>query len=813
MAVDQRKCRMNPIRQHANAQIELFIYMRHFQVIVICLFCYLGAVGQKQPDKLFFKDRLQPISENNIFKTKGYYNWGTSIIKGNDDQYHLFYSRWKKEYSFYGWLTHSEVAHAISESPAGPWKYKETVLQSRGKGHWDAITVHNPKIKYFEGKYYLYYISTNMGGDAFSDQDLIETAHVGYSHPNWNILRPNQRTGVAVANSINGPWKRLEKPLLEPSGPITTLTVNPAIDQGKDGRYYLIVKGDKPNEKRFIRNQAIAISDSPIGPFEMQTEPVIGYLDTEDMSLWYDHKRDYYYGVFHAHEFIGLVSSTDGINWKKATEYALMSKTVPMMDGKELRPDRLERPFIYSENGEPQVLSLAVKKGDESYCIFIPVQSKSIPVPNSRQLAWQKAELGAVFHYDLHVFDEKQYKQGENRITPIKDYQIFKPEKLDTDQWIKAIKDSGFTFALLTATHETGFAIYQSDVNPFCMKALEFQDGKGDVVRDFVNSCRKYGIKPGIYLGIRWNSFMGVHNFKVNGEGDFKENRQKWYNQMVEGMVEEICTRYGELFEIWFDGGADHPDNGAPDVLPIIQRYQPNCLFYHNSQLAEARWGGSESGTVSYPCWATFPNYYSHAGDTHREHMELLKHGDPKGNYWMPAMSDVPLRGYNGRHEWFWEPNDEEHIFPLENLMDMYYKSVGRNSTLIVGLTPDADGLLPGTDKKRLLEWGNEIRSRFSNPLAKTSGIGRKIELDLGGIKKVNHIILQEQIDQGERIREYNIQAFVDGEWQVVCNGQSVGHKRIQQFETVKCSKLRISIGKAIAEPIISHFSAFWVKP
>ncbi len=109
---------------------------------------------------------------------------------------------------------------------------------------------------------------------------------------------------------------------------------------------------------------------------------------------------------------------------------------------------------------------------------------------------------------------------------------------------------------------------------------------------------------------------LGVHDFKVNGEGSFKENRQKWYNKMVEGMVKEICTNYGELFEIWFDGGADHPDNGAPDVLPIVRQYQPNCLFYHNGQLAEARWGGSESGTVSYPCWATFPYKSTGTGET-----------------------------------------------------------------------------------------------------------------------------------------------------------------------------------------------------
>ncbi len=336
------------------------------------------------PDTLFFKDRLQPLSEDNIFKTEGYYNWGASIIKGDNGIYHLFYSRWKKELKFTAWLTHSEIAHALSDNPAGPWKYKETVLTNHGKGHWDAITAHNPKIKFFEGKYYLYYISTNLGEKEYTEEDLVEIARVGYKHPDWAILRPNQRTGVAVSSSLSGPWTRMSQPLIEPSGPIVTLTVNPAITQGKDGKYYLVVKGDKPNEIRFIRDQAMAISDSPTGPFIIQPDPVIDYMDTEDMSIWYDKNRDYFYGIFHAHSFIGMVSSKDGIEWKKATEYALLPKKIKQTDGSYLIPDRMERPFIFTEDGEPTVLSMAVKKGDNSFTVFVPIRKKSIPLPNAR---------------------------------------------------------------------------------------------------------------------------------------------------------------------------------------------------------------------------------------------------------------------------------------------------------------------------------------------------------------------------------------------------------------------------------------------
>ncbi|WP_242118854.1 alpha-L-fucosidase [Aestuariivivens sediminicola] len=787
----------------------------HGWMMIFLCFVHISA-AQHTTDDLRLYDNFKPITSEHVFKTEGYYNWGASIIKGDHGRYHLFYSRWKKEYGFLGWLTHSEIAHATSKSPSGPWTFREVVLEGARNNRWDAITAHNPKIKYFDGTYYLYYIATNLGDHAFTEDELIETAHTGYSHPNWKILRPNQRTGVAISKSIHGPWKRMDKPLLEPTGPITTLTVNPAIESGPDGRYYLIVKGDKPNETRFIRNQAIAVSESPTGPFQILEKPVIDAIDTEDMSMWYDESRNRFYGVFHAEGFIGMVTSADGINWEPSNEYVLMPKKIKRADGSLLVPDRLERPFMYCEDGSPKVLSLAVKQGDSSYTVFIPIENSTYPKPNSRQLAWQEAELGVVFHYDLHVFDGVKYGQGNNRIDPVNDYQIFNPEHLDTDQWVRAAKAAGAQFAILTATHETGFALYQSDVNPYCLKALKWRDGKGDIVADFVASCRKYGIKPGIYVGIRWNSFLGVHDFKVNGVGDLRENRQQWYNNMVEGMVKELCTNYGELFEIWFDGGADHPDNGAPDVLPIVRKYQPNCLFYHNGQLAEARWGGSESGTVGDPCWATFPYVATGAGESAKKNIaannfQLLKEGDPNGAFWMPAMADAPLRGYNGRHEWFWEPGDEAHVFPLEDLMTMYYKSVGRNATLIMGLTPDPDGLMPQPDVERLKEWGDEIKRRFENPIASTSGQGTTLTLKLKAPHLMNHIILQEDIKAGERVRRYAIEGQVNGQWKTIAQGESIGHKRIQHFDAIKVKGIRLKVLESTGKPILKNVSVFYV--
>lgn len=441
------------------------------------------------------------------------------------------------------------------------------------------------------------------------------------------------------------------------------------------------------------------------------------------------------------------------------------------------------------------------------------MQEWTFPKPTSSQLAWQQAELGVLISYDLPVFQGKVYNQAQNRITPIPDPNIFYPDQLDTDQWIRSVKLAGARFAVLTVTHETGFALYQSDVNPYCMKAIRYKEGKGDIVREFVNSCRKYGIEPGLYVGIRWNSFLGVHNFKVAGNDEFATHRQSFYKKMCEGMVRELCTRYGPLFMIWFDGGADDPAKLGPNVLPIVQQYQPNCLFYHNAQKADFRWGGSESGTVPYPCWASFPFPFSHAANQesiYANDFALLKHGAPEGKYWMPAMSDMPLRGENGGHDWFWNPNEEHHLSSLSTLMRCYYQSVGHNSTLIVGVNPDNRGLIPDADVNRLQEWGDSIRKVFANPVAHAKLDGQNWTITIPKGKTFSKIVLQEPIEKGERVRSFVIEEKTKGRWNTIFEGTCIGHKFIKVLEAPSAARiLRVRILKSMGAPEISEFVVY----
>ena len=202
----------------------------------------------------------------------------------------------------------------------------------------------------------------------------MDTAQTGYSHPNWWPLRNLQRTGVAVADSLAGPWLRSTKPIVEPAGPITTITVNPAITQGPKQHYFLIIKGDKPNTEEFIRNQALATALSPTGPFTIYQNPVINSFDSEDMSIWYDAGYQRFNAVFHAHTYVGIISSSDGYRWLQDDVELLLEKGIPLVDGSNWMPERMERPFVLTDrSGRPTHLFVGVKRGEKTANVVLPI--------------------------------------------------------------------------------------------------------------------------------------------------------------------------------------------------------------------------------------------------------------------------------------------------------------------------------------------------------------------------------------------------------------------------------------------------------
>lgn len=343
--------------------------------MVMMQFLVLQVDAQESTDDLNLSNRIQTITDDNILYDENYYNWGSSIIRGEDGKYHLFYAQMPKEHGFGSWLTDGVVSHAVADDPAGPYTHKEIVLEGRGPGHWDAYTAHNPRIKHFDGKYYIYYMSTNTGGKELTAEEWWQARYKWIDNEFRALVRENQRIGVAVADSINGPWKRFDKPMVEPAGPIAKITCNPAVTERPDGGYLMLVRGDKPNEPKLLRNQAVALAPTPTGPWEVQPKAAVGDLNSEDPAVWYDYERERYYGIYHAFGYMGLITSTNGIDWVRAKHYKVMDLSYTRRDGKKVQTARLERPFVFVEDGEAKVLTVGVReKGGRTFSLFIPLE-------------------------------------------------------------------------------------------------------------------------------------------------------------------------------------------------------------------------------------------------------------------------------------------------------------------------------------------------------------------------------------------------------------------------------------------------------
>ncbi|MBI4890691.1 MAG: alpha-L-fucosidase [Acidobacteria bacterium] len=426
----------------------------------------------------------------------------------------------------------------------------------------------------------------------------------------------------------------------------------------------------------------------------------------------------------------------------------------------------------------------------------------TVPRPTPAQAAWQDFELGIVFHFDMPVFEPGGWKDYKQAFDP----NLYQPRKLDTGQWLAAAKEMGCRYAIFTATHFNGFLQWQSDLYPYGLKQTSWRGGKADIFGDFVKSCHQAGIAPGVYLSCHRNAFQKVWNHRVDwGAGGAGQDA---FARLGERMTEELVSRYGPLCEIWYDAGLLHPEQGGPNVVPIVDRHQKSTVFYHSPQRRQHRWIGNESGFAGDPCWATMPDLAA-AERAHQQsgpNRRMLLHGDPAGSLWSPAMVDVPIRN----HEWFWRPNDDRKVYAPEAMVDMYYKSVGLNCNLIFGGTPDLDGLIPEADFRSYAAFGREIRRRFAKPLAETKGRGNTVTLALKKPARIDHVSIMETITEGERIRAYTVEAHTGaGQWSTLCSGESVGHKRIHKFTPVEAAAVRLTVAKSTAEPLIRSLAVY----
>lgn len=454
-------------------------------------------------------------------------------------------------------------------------------------------------------------------------------------------------------------------------------------------------------------------------------------------------------------------------------------------------------------------LGLAV--GSKSFANFSPAKNPQVdnglPLPTFPQMEWQDCELGLLYSFDIGIA-AKQYAPN-NYIQTTFDPNVYAPARLDTDQWLRAAKAAGATYAIFTATHFSGFMQWQSDLYPYGLKQAKWKNGKGDVVADFIQSCYKYGIKPGIYLSTHRNAYWHVDNFYVDWGKGKGTKKQEEFNRICEKMTEELCSRYGRLIQIWYDAGVKTPAEGGPNVLPIFDKYQPNGIFYNSSQRSDFRWIGNEEGHADYPCWATMPGgSVSHNSSAWKK---ILGGGDQNGSVWSPAMVDIPLRGANGIHNWFWKPDQEQGVYSVQQLTKIYMRSVGRNSNMVVGIPINSDGLVPATDTRRLAAFGKALREQFSPPLGSTKGRGKDFVIDLGMLQSLKQYVLQEDIQFGERVQSYFIKGkLADGSWMDIDKGSCIGHKRIGQIgRSERFHQVVLKILESKDKPLIRQFSIY----
>lgn len=421
--------------------------------------------------------------------------------------------------------------------------------------------------------------------------------------------------------------------------------------------------------------------------------------------------------------------------------------------------------------------------------------------PTPAQLEWHDMELGMFFHFDIPVY-KQEWEWRTFKDFP--DPNLYQPTQLDTDQWMEAAKAMGAKYAIFVAKHCSGFLQWQSDLYPYGVKQSSWRNGQGDVVAAFVTSCRKYGIKPGLYASVSANGYLKVDNpglVNCGKGGDTKAQAE--YNRICEKMAEELWSRYGKLVEIWFDGGAIPASKGGPDLVPIFKKHQPHAIAFQGPPGTPnpIRWIGNEQGVAPYPCWST-----AKKGALEGGLLEEVFSGDPDGHVWVPGECDVPVRN----HDWFWKPNRENRLYTIEQLVDRYYNSVGRNCNLLLNANINPAGLVPEADLKRYVEFGEEIRRRFGKPVAKTTGQGETVDLPFKAPLEINHVVIMEEIAHSERIRSYVVEGLLEnGQWLELCKGESVGHKRIQMFNAQVLKGIRLRIIKSVANPLIRELAVY----
>lgn len=436
----------------------------------------------------------------------------------------------------------------------------------------------------------------------------------------------------------------------------------------------------------------------------------------------------------------------------------------------------------------------------------VPVEALRTYRPTRGQLAYQEAQLGAFIH-----FGPATGNAGDMHGTP--PAERFDPVELDAGQWARTARSFGAGHAVLTAKHHNGFCLWPTSTTPYSVASSPWKDGGGDVVREFVDACREHGLRPGLYLS-GGDRHFGCHATpEPMGRRHLVGDRDAYFEHFL-GQLEELLTGYGPLAVLWFDGaydpfGWDVMDEGerclgtahGDAIADLVREHQPDAVIFAGTR-PDVRWSGSEQGWASDPLWNVVPDG---AGTRHWL--------GPDDFGWVLAEANLHTRS-----SWFWTANSDHTLASVKRLMEAWDQSIGRGANLLVNLTPDPRGLIPEVEALRLAHFGLELRRQFGSPLARTDGRegwteGGALELELGSTQTIDCVIVEEDLEQGQRVVSFAIDARGGEGWSTVAEGFSIGRRRVQRFEPVRTDRLRLRITRAVEVPVIRSFSAHLTAP
>ena len=431
------------------------------------------------------------------------------------------------------------------------------------------------------------------------------------------------------------------------------------------------------------------------------------------------------------------------------------------------------------------------------------------PTPTPRQLRHHRREFYGFIHFTVNTFTDKEWGFGDEPPT------LFNPTDFDADEIAGVAARSGMAGLILTCKHHDGFCLWPTKTTAHSVAASPFRQGRGDVVRELSDACRRAGIAFGVYLS-PWDRNSALYG------------TPEYVTQVYRPQLRELLTNYGPLFEVWFDGanGGDGYYGGAretrridpatyygwPETWEIVRELQPDAVMFSDTG-PDVRWIGNEDGIAGDPCWATLtPGDMVPGVADHKR----LNRGDRDGDTWLIPECDVSIRP-----GWFWHESETDRVRTPKNLADLYFQSVGRGANLLLNLTPDRRGRIPERDQDVLRGFRAHLDATFGSDLAAVVPVpidglhtAREITVTLPSPQTVNVVRLHERLEWGQRVDAWELDAWREGAWQTVAQAQAIGAQRLLRFPDATTDRFRLRITETSAEPpALSEIALFWEPP